>query len=109
MVSTQLAPQRVGVAPPQALTQEKTPEAYLQSGVAPEQTVQQLSQLEGCERSASQPLAMAPSQLAWLVEQATPQLLPLQVGVPLAGTGQGAHEAPQVAMSPLLTQAPPQS
>jgi hypothetical protein len=39
---------------------------------------------------------------------ATPQAVPLQVGVPLATAGQAVHEAPQVATAVFATQAPPQ-
>ena len=82
---------------------------FLQRGVAPEHTVPQPPQLAGAERSASQPFAAFPSQLAYAAEQATPQLLPLQVAVPLAGVGHGEHAVPQVARLVLLTHVPPQA
>jgi hypothetical protein len=55
-------------------------------------------------RLTSQPLPAFPSQLAKPALHWTPQLVPSQVAVPLAGTGQGVQLAPQVAVLLLAAQ-----
>jgi hypothetical protein len=61
---TQLPPQSVGVAPPQAPAHAGPAPVSVQTGVAPEHTVPQLPQLAADESLASQPFIGSPSQSA---------------------------------------------
>ena len=53
--------------------------------------------------------AQVPAQMRWPVLQVMPQLMPSQFAVLFAIVGHGAHEAPQVAVAMLETQAPAQT
>ena len=50
-----------------------------------------------------------PAQSTCPAGQVPPQVLPLQVGVPPAGAGQGSQDEPQVATSALFAQSAPQA
>jgi hypothetical protein len=74
----------------------------------PVHALPQLPQFAPERRSASQPFAGLPSQLAKSGLQVNPHVLPLQLAVALAGVGHGVQLAPHVAGSLSDTQPAPQ-
>jgi hypothetical protein len=106
MRSTQVAPQRVGVAPPQPLVHANADPAPEQTGVPPLHTTPHAPQLVAEEMSVSQPFAGIESQSAKPGSQAYPQVVPLHVAELLVGRVHALQEVPQLETAAFETQAP---
>lgn len=107
--STQLIPQRVGVAPPQPLEHAKVDPLPEQTGVAPLQATPHAPQLVALPRSTSQPFAAAASQSAKPGSHAYPQTVPLHVAELFGGRAHAVQDSiPQLETAEFETQAPAQ-